>query len=138
MQKELEQVRYFNELGKQDVGTSPRWISVKDFDKQVMLIEEELEELGQAYDDRDPIEVTDALVDITYVLFGMVTRFGLQQEFVKAFQLVHENNMSKVVDKDGNNIAIFNEAGKIIKPEGFVPVDLKTQFNYLNNMLRDE
>lgn len=73
----------------------------------------------------DITETLDAVVDMAYVLFGTINAHGLQDLFIEAFNLVHENNMTKVVDGK----VIRNEFGKILKPEGFVPVDLKQLFN---------
>ena len=58
------------------------------------LIREEVKELEQAVQDNDYIEVVDGLADITYVVFGLAARIGIN--LVDAFSLVHENNMSKL------------------------------------------
>lgn len=79
----------------------------------------------EATDDKNLIETLDAVVDIAYVLFGTINMHGLQDLFEKAFNLVHENNLSKIVDGK----VIRNESGKILKPKGYVSVDLKQLFN---------
>lgn len=134
MKQQLEQVFEFNKLGGQDVGESPIWINVDAFDLQYNLIKEELQELSEAYYQKDGVEVLDALVDIQYVLLGMVCRFGMGKEFLDAFEMVHDNNMTKVKDEDGNIIVKFREDGKILKPEGYKKVDLESYFGYLNEM----
>lgn len=134
MKKQLEQVFEFNKLGGQNVSDTPRWINVNHFDLQYGLILEELSELSEAYDKKDGVEVLDALVDIQYVLLGMVNRLGLSKEFVEAFETVHINNMTKVKDSEGNIIVKFREDGKILKPEGYKKVDLESYFGYLNEM----
>ncbi len=134
MKKQLEQVFEFNKLGGQDVGEDPRWINVDAFDLQYNLIKEEIRELSDAYDNKNSVEVLDALVDIQYVLLAMVCRLGMGKEFLDAFQMVHDNNMTKVKDKDGNVIVKFREDGKILKPEGYKKVDLESYFGYLNEM----
>lgn len=58
------------------------------------LIREEMKELEQAVKELDYIEVVDALADITYVVFGMCARIGVNLD--DAFNLVHDNNMSKL------------------------------------------
>lgn len=58
------------------------------------LIREEMNELEQAVKEKDFVETIDALADITYVVFGMAARLGLNMD--TAFNLVHENNMSKL------------------------------------------
>ena len=134
MKKQLEQVFEFNKLGGQDVGESPRWINVDAFDLQYNLIKEELGELSEAYDQRDGVEVLDALIDLQYVLLGLVCRVGFQKEFIEGFQMVHDNNMTKVKDEEGNIIVNFREDGKILKPDGYKKVDLESYFGYLNNI----
>ena len=58
------------------------------------LIREECKELEQAVKDNDYVEMADALADILYVVYGMGSRTGIDLD--KAFNLVHENNMSKL------------------------------------------
>lgn len=58
------------------------------------LIREEVSELEAAVKDKDFVETVDALADITYVVFGMAARLGVNLD--EAFNLVHENNMSKL------------------------------------------
>lgn len=45
----------------------------------------------------NPIEVLDALCDLRYVLDGAAVAFGLDTHFKAAFNLVHRNNMNKVL-----------------------------------------
>ncbi len=58
------------------------------------LIREEMNELEQAVKEKDFTETIDALTDLTYVIFGMAARLGISLD--AAFNLVHENNMSKL------------------------------------------
>ena len=58
------------------------------------LIREEMRELEEAVQNKDYVETVDALADITYVVFGMAARIGIDLD--KAFNLVHDNNMSKL------------------------------------------
>ena len=136
----------FNKLGKQDVTTTPRWISEKDVHKQVQLIKEEVEEIEQAFRDKDMIEVVDGIVDTLYVLSGLVNRFGVQEEVSKAFEVIHHNNMSKLRDEKGNDISVLKEMvdsegrkyTKIGKPEGYKPVNLRKFFPYLDLLEQED
>lgn len=142
MLQQLIEVGEFNKYAGQDVSHTPRKISKSDFYLQYGLIDEELKELKEAYDNDDYVEVLDALVDIQYVLLGMVCRLGMQHEFEKGFDKVHENNMTKIFDKDGNNITEFKtftdsfgtERLKVGKPIGYEPVRLDLTFPYLKNL----
>ena len=63
---------------------------------RVALITEELQELRDAIQDRDLVEVADALCDIQYVLSGAILEFGLGVKFKELFDEVQRSNMSKV------------------------------------------
>ena len=81
------------------------------------LIKEELEELRIAIEEKDLLEVADALTDILYVTYGAGHAFGIDLD--KCFNEVQESNMSKP-GEDGN--PIYNEMGKVMKgPKYFKP-----------------
>ena len=81
------------------------------------LISEELEELKDALNNRDFLEVADALTDILYVTYGAGHAFGIDLD--KCFDEVQNSNMSKL---DDNGKPIYNEAGKVMKgPKYFKP-----------------
>ncbi|MFD2598516.1 hypothetical protein ACFSQ3_06075 [Sphingobacterium corticis] len=62
---------------------------------RVSLIAEELKELEEAIQNKDLVEVADALCDIQYVLSGAILEFGLQNKFNALFEEVQRSNMSK-------------------------------------------
>ena len=64
---------------------------------RISLINEELEELKKAINDKDILEVADALTDILYVTYGAGHAFGIDLD--KCFDEVQNSNMSKL-DKD--------------------------------------
>ena len=81
------------------------------------LIKEELEELRIAIEEKDILEVADALTDILYVAYGAGHAFGIDLD--KCFNEVQESNMSKP-GEDGK--PIYNEMGKVMKgPKYFKP-----------------
>lgn len=61
---------------------------------RISLIEEELNELKDGIKKKDIVEVTDALSDILYVVYGMGQALGINLD--KSFGLVHESNMTKL------------------------------------------
>lgn len=63
---------------------------------RINLLQEELDELKQAIEDGNIVEIADALSDLQYVLSGAVLEFGLGQAFKKLFDEVQRSNMSKV------------------------------------------
>ena len=84
---------------------------------RINLIIEELNELKNAINDKNILEVADALTDILYVTYGAGHSFGIDLD--KCFDEVQKSNMSKL-GEDGN--PIYNEAGKVMKgPNYFKP-----------------
>lgn len=62
---------------------------------RVALLAEELKELQEAIDDRNLVEIADALCDLQYVLSGAILEFGLGSTFKELFDEVQRSNMSK-------------------------------------------
>ena len=83
------------------------------------LIKEELEELRIAIEEKDLLEVADALTDILYVTYGAGHAFGIDLD--KCFNEVQESNMSKL-GPDGK--PIYNESGKVMKGPNYFKPDL--------------
>jgi len=90
------------------------------------LMKEENREYIVASANKDLVEILDSLVDQLYVLAGTINQHGLQDVIEEAFNRVHANNLTKV-GVDGK--VIRDADGKILKPEGFVPVDLSDLVN---------
>ena len=81
------------------------------------LIKDELEELKEAIEQKDMIEIADALTDILYVTYGAGHAFGINLD--KCFNEVQESNMSKLGE---DQKPIYNENGKVMKgPSYFKP-----------------
>jgi predicted HAD superfamily Cof-like phosphohydrolase len=113
----------FNKVGTfmktfgQEVKTKPSFSSDKINKLRIDLIKEELDELKEAMDNNDLLEVADALTDILYVTYGAGHAFGIDLD--KCFDEVQNSNMSKL---DENGKPIYNDAGKIMKgPKYFKP-----------------
>jgi predicted HAD superfamily Cof-like phosphohydrolase len=83
------------------------------------LITEEYEELKEAYEQQDVVEVADALADMVWVIMGMASSLGM--DFNDIWEEVKRSNMSKFT----NNIIIRDgKTGKILKPSTFSEPDL--------------
>ncbi|MFM7850346.1 MAG: hypothetical protein ACKO96_00135 [Flammeovirgaceae bacterium] len=67
---------------------------------RVALIAEELKELEVAIQNKDIVEVADALCDIQYVLSGAILEFGLGEKFKDLFNEVQRSNMSKACQSE--------------------------------------
>ena len=103
----------------QEVKTKPSLSSEKINKLRIDLIKEELEELTEAMNNKDLLEVADALTDILYVTYGAGHAFGIDLD--KCFEEVQNSNMSKL-DVDGK--PIYNDAGKVMKGPNYFKPDL--------------
>ena len=70
--------------------------------------------------DKNIIEVADALTDILVVTYGAGAAFGINLD--KCFEEVHKSNMSKLGE---NGKPIFNELGKVMKGPNYHKPNLK-------------
>ena len=116
----FEKVKEFMTIFGQEVKTKPEFPSEKILDLRKKLIEEEYQELKDAIDDNDIIEVADALTDILVVTYGAGIAFGIDLD--KCFEEVHRSNMSKL-SEEGK--PIYNENGKVMKGPNYSPPDIK-------------
>jgi predicted HAD superfamily Cof-like phosphohydrolase len=98
MRRDIEQVKEFHEVFNHAVSPMPVLLTSKDIKTRLNLIKEEVQELEDALNDLDIVEVLDALCDINYVVNGTILACGLQDVFTKAFDEVHRSNMSKAHD----------------------------------------
>jgi predicted HAD superfamily Cof-like phosphohydrolase len=113
----FNKVKTFMETFGQEVKTKPSFSTDKINSLRYDLIKEELEELKEAMENKDLLEVADALTDILYVTYGAGHAFGIDLD--KCFEEVQNSNMSKL-DEDGK--PIYNEFGKVMKgPKYFKP-----------------
>jgi len=113
----------FNKVGTfmktfgQEVKTKPSFSTDKINKLRIDLIKEELDELKEAMDNNDLLEVADALTDILYVTYGAGHAFGIDLD--RCFDEVQNSNMSKLGE---NGKPIYNDAGKVMKgPKYFKP-----------------
>jgi len=113
----FNKVKIFMETFGQEVKTKPSFSSDKINTLRYDLIKEELEELKIAMENKDLLEVADALTDILYVTYGAGHAFGINLD--KCFEEVQNSNMSKL-GEDGK--PIYNDVGKVMKgPKYFKP-----------------
>ena len=113
----FNKVKTFMETFGQEVKSKPSFSTDKINNLRYDLIKEELEELKEAMENKDLLEVADALTDILYVTYGAGHAFGIDLD--QCFDEVQNSNMSKL-GKDGK--PIYNETGKVMKgPKYFKP-----------------
>ena len=115
----------FNKVGTfmktfgQEVKTEPSFSTEKINKLRIDLIKEELQELTEAMNNKDLLEVADALTDILYVTYGAGHAFGIDLD--KCFEEVQNSNMSKLGE---NGEPIYNESGKVMKGPNYFKPDL--------------
>ena len=115
----------FNKVGTfmktfgQEVKTKPSFSTEKINKLRVDLIKEELQELTEAMNSKDLLEVADALTDILYVTYGAGHAFGIDLD--RCFDEVQNSNMSKLGE---NGKPIYNESGKVMKGPNYFKPDL--------------
>ena len=115
----------FNKVGifmktfGQEVKSKPSFSTDKINKLRIDLIKEEVDELKEAMDNNDLLEVADALTDILYVTYGAGHAFGINLD--KCFDEVQNSNMSKLSE---NGEPIYNESGKVMKGPNYFKPDL--------------
>ena len=120
----FEKVRLFMKTYGQEVKDKAGFSDAKTNKLRIDLIKEELEELTEAIQDKNLLEVADALTDILYVTYGAGHAFGIDLD--KCFEEVQNSNMSKL-GEDGK--PIYNEAGKVMKGPNYFKPDLSKYLN---------
>ena len=120
----FSKVGIFMKTFGQEVKKKPSFSTDKINKLRLDLIKEELSELNDAMNNKDLLEVADALTDILYVTYGAGHAFGIDLD--KCFDEVQNSNMSKL-DEDGK--PIYNEHGKVMKGPNYFKPDLSKFVN---------
>ncbi|WP_440922631.1 phosphoribosyl-ATP diphosphatase [Candidatus Pelagibacter sp.] len=116
----FEKVGTFMKTFGQEVKLRPSMSSAKINKLRLSLIKEEFDELENAMNKKDLVEIADALTDILYVTYGAGHAFGINLD--KCFDEVQNSNMSKL---DINGKPIYNELGKVMKGPNYFKPNLK-------------
>ena len=120
----FEKVRIFMKTYGQEVKDKAGFSDARTNKLRIDLIKEELDELTEAMQDKNLLEVADALTDILYVTYGAGHAFGIDLD--KCFDEVQNSNMSKL-GEDGK--PIYNEVGKVMKGPNYFKPDLSKYLN---------
>ena len=120
----FSKVGVFMKTFGQEVKDKPSFSTDKINKLRLDLIKEELSELTEAMNNKDLLEVADALTDILYVTYGAGHAFGINLD--KCFEEVQKSNMSKL---DDNGKPIYNEHGKVMKGPNYFKPDLTKFIN---------
>ena len=120
----FSKVGVFMKTFGQEVKDKPSFSTDKINKLRLDLIKEELNELTEAMNNKDLLEVADALTDILYVTYGAGHALGINLD--KCFDEVQNSNMSKL---DENGKPIYNEHGKVMKGPNYFKPDLTKFIN---------
>ncbi len=91
-----------------------------DWNLEISMLQEELDELREAAAANDTVAIFDALMDLEFVLRGSCGKFGLTpDQQVDGYEAVLQANETKSATK--------NAVGKITKPTDFVGPEAKLQ-----------
>jgi len=115
----FEKVGTFMKTFGQEVKLNPSFSDDKINRLRLNLISEELNELKDAMNKKDLVEVADALTDILYVTYGAGHAFGINLD--KCFDEVQNSNMSKL---DNHGKPIYDENGKVMKGPNYYKPNL--------------
>lgn len=109
----VNHVKTFHESFGIENGTAPTTeLSSDEIMLRYKLMREENEEYLEAAQNKDLVEIADALGDQLYILCGTILKHGLQHKIVEVFEEIQRSNMSKL---DENGQPIYREDGKILK-----------------------
>lgn len=112
-------VREFHTATKQPINDTLTLPSDEILNLRHKLIQEEVDELKEAIDSNDIVEIADALGDILYLVYGTGVVMGISLDEV--FNEIHKSNMTKI-SLDGQ--VFLREDGKILKPSSYIPPDI--------------
>lgn len=85
------------------------------------LIMEEYKELVFAFGNRDMVEIADACADLKWVIEGLEHTLNLPQQEI--WDEVARSNLAKI---SPNGKVLKREDGKVLKPDGWTPPDIKS------------
>ena len=117
----LQMVKEFNIAFSIENESKPSLLTEEKFQLKLRIMQEELDEYKEACENDDLVEVADAIVDMMYVLYGIIIQHGLSDVFYDMFQEVHRSNMSKLE----RGKPLRRSDGKILKGTEYFKPNLK-------------
>jgi predicted HAD superfamily Cof-like phosphohydrolase len=123
MQDQLNAVAAFHQAFNVGVSQNPTTNVTNDIALlRHRLMAEENNEYLEAVENKDIVEVADALGDMLYILCGTILTHGIQHIIEDVFAEIQESNMSKL-GADGK--PIYRRDGKVMKGPHYHKPDLK-------------
>jgi len=112
-------VEEFHKTFNAPVLEKPQIPSKERCDLRINLMQEELNEIKEAIENDDLVEISDGLCDLMYVLAGSILEFGLGEKFVDLFHEVQRSNMSKACENQQEAISTLSHYKKKDGTEGY-------------------
>ena len=127
MQNQLKSVKIFHEVFGIKISNKPTIELPKDILKlRHSLMVEENNEYLKAVEERNLIEVADALGDMLYILCGTILTHGFQNLIEDIFDEIQSSNMSKLGD---GGKPIYRNDGKVLKGPNYKKPNIKKFLN---------
>lgn len=124
-----EMVREFHAAFGHPIGSQPNALTPDLVAKRLKWMREELDEFEMwasrvddpAWDQEVILaEMYDAMIDELYFVYGTLVAMGLDPQ--QGFGRVHYANMAKLHEApDGTKRAVYDDDGKVVKPQGWAP-----------------
>ena len=106
-----------------DAEASVKWFLDEEYRNRAMdLLTEEVEEMKDAIESMNQVEMLDAAADIIFVLAGIIEKAGLGEYMDEVMAEVLKSNNTKIPP---NGRIVRDENGKIGKPEGYRPPNIQ-------------
>jgi predicted HAD superfamily Cof-like phosphohydrolase len=115
----LNQVAEFHRTFNAPILETPQIPSKERCDLRISLISEELDEMKEAIEKGDVIEIADSLGDLMVVLCGSILEFGMGDKFNDIFENIHNSNMSKACNSLQEAISTLSHYKKKDGTEGY-------------------
>ena len=127
MQNQLKSVKIFHEAFGVKISNKPTLkLSKHTLKLRHSLMQEENNEYLKAVEEKNLIEVADALGDMLYILCGTILTHGFQNIIEDIFDEIQSSNMSKLGD-DGK--PIYRNDGKVLKGPNYKKPNIKKIIN---------
>ena len=127
MRNQLKSVKIFHEAFGIKISNKPTLELSKDILKlRHSLMVEENNEYLKAVEERNLIEVADALGDMLYILCGTILTHGFQNLIEDIFDEIQSSNMSKLGDEGK---PIYRNDGKVLKGPNYKKPNIKKFLN---------
>lgn len=121
MKTALQNVTDFHRACDVPILTAPQFAPHDRMELRERLLMEERGEYVEAIERRDIVALGDAIGDMIYILIGTAVECGIPLDRVWAE--IQRSNMAKVDVTTGK--AKHREDGKILKPPGWTPPDIR-------------